>query len=37
MWIVIAVIAVSAGGSVWLQWRELLKQLPDHAEHLVLF
>lgn len=37
MWIVIAVIAVTAGARVWLQWRTLLKQLPDCAEHLVLF
>ncbi len=37
MWIVIAVIVTSAGASVWLQWRELLRQLPDRAEHLVLF
>ncbi len=37
MWILIAVIAVTAAASVWLQWRALLKQLPDCAEHLVLF
>jgi len=37
MWIVIAVIAIAAGARIWLQWRALLRQLPDRAEHLVLF
>lgn len=37
MWIVIAVIAISAAARIWLQWRALLRQLPDCAKHLVLF
>ena len=37
MWTVIAVIAIPAGARIWLQWRALLRQLPDRAEHLVLF
>ena len=37
MWILIAIIAVPAGAGAWLQWRALLRQLPDRAEHMVLF
>ncbi|CAB3665457.1 hypothetical protein LMG1873_00824 [Achromobacter piechaudii] len=37
MWISI-VLAVSAIIAIlWRQWRALLRQLPDRAEHLVLF
>jgi hypothetical protein len=37
MWILIAAIAVGALAHLWRQWRALLRQLPDCAEHLVLF
>lgn len=37
MWILIPVVAVGALAGLWLQWRALLRQLPDCAEHLVLF
>lgn len=37
MWILIPVVAAGALASLWLQWRALLRQLPDCAEHLVLF
>lgn len=36
MWIVIA-IAAAAAAYLLRQWRGLLAQLPDRAEHLVLF
>jgi hypothetical protein len=37
MWILIAAIAAGALAHLWRQWRALLRQLPDCAEHLVLF
>jgi hypothetical protein len=37
MWILIAVIAAGLVAQLWRQWRALLRQLPDCAEHLVLF
>lgn len=37
MWILIPVAALGVWGALWLQWRALLRQLPDCAEHLVLF
>ena len=37
MWILIPVAALGISGALWLQWRALLRQLPDRPEHLVLF
>lgn len=37
MWILIPVGAMGATAVLWLQWRALLRQLPDCADHLVLF
>ncbi|CAB3669930.1 hypothetical protein LMG3431_03805 [Achromobacter pestifer] len=37
MWILIAVIAAGALAHLWRQWHVLARQLPDAAEHLVLF
>ena len=37
MWILIAVITAGLVAHLWRQWRALLRQLPDCAEHLVLF
>ncbi len=37
MWIVIAALAAAAAAYLLRQWRALLAQLPDRAEHLVLF
>jgi len=37
MWILIAALAAGVLAHLWRQWRALLRQLPDCAEHLVLF
>jgi hypothetical protein len=37
MWILIPAGAIGATAILWRQWRALLRQLPDRAEHLVLF
>lgn len=39
MWILIAALALALAvlAHLWRQWRALLRQLPDCAEHLVLF
>ncbi len=35
--LIAAGIAVALALRLWLGWRRLLRQLPDHPEHLVLF
>jgi hypothetical protein len=37
MWILIPAGALGASAILLRQWRVLLRQLPDCAEHLVLF
>lgn len=35
--VIIAGIAAAIAWRLWRSWRSLLRQLPDHSEHLVLF
>lgn len=37
MWILIPLGAIGVAAVIWRRWRSLLRQLPDRAEHLVLF
>ncbi|MCS3507943.1 hypothetical protein M2361_003737 [Achromobacter sp. JUb104] len=37
MWMLIAALALAVLAYLWRQWRALLRELPDCAEHLVLF
>lgn len=37
MWILIALAVLAVTACLWRQWTALLRQLPDRAEHLVLF
>lgn len=37
MWILIAAVALAVLAHLWRQCRALLRQLPNCAEHLVLF
>lgn len=37
MWILIPIGALGVSSVLWRQWRALLHQLPDRADHLVLF
>lgn len=37
MWILIPIGALGVSCVLWRHWRALLRQLPDRADHLVLF